>query len=355
MSRLYLRPLSFLHGAAAQDAIADGLTLPLAGGPLAFTAATLIEGSPGDSKAHLFNARALADSRDRQVAALLQHVTGTRPAFAGLGYERPLLMGIVNVTPDSFSDGGLYDTTEAAVSHAAALARDGADIVDVGGESTRPGSDAVEAEEERARVVPVVQKLKGLKAAISIDTRKSLVAAAAAEAGVTIFNDVSALTYDPDSLRVAAEKKLYVVLMHAPGEPRTMQDNPTYDDVVLEVYDYLSDRIAAAEAAGIPRERIAADPGIGFGKTLVHILTLMANLSIFHGLGVPLLVGASRKRFIGTARDGETPRDREPGSQAAAIAAVAQGVQILRVHDIAGTRQALRVWQGTMAGAEKPL
>ena len=166
---------------------------------------------------------------------------------------------------------------------------------------------------------------------------------------------MSALTYDRDSLRVAGENKLDIILMHAQGEPKTMQDNPTYDDVVLEVYDYLADRIAAAEAAGIPRARIAADPGIGFGKTLAHILTLMASLSIFHGLGVPLLVGASRKRFIGTARDGETARDREPGSHAAAIAAVAQGVQMLRVHDVAGTRQALKVWQGTTAGAEKPL
>ena len=355
MSRLYLRPLGLLYGAAAQDAIADGLALPLAGGPTAFSAAELIEGTAGDSKSLLLNARTLAESREPELAPVIEKISAPRASFAGLSYERPILMGIVNVTPDSFSDGGLYDTTEAAVSHAAALAKDGADIVDVGGESTRPGSDAVEVEEERARVVPVIQKLKGLKAAISVDTRKSLVARAAAEAGATIFNDVSALTYDPDSLRAAAEKKLGIILMHARGEPKTMQDNPTYDDVVLEVYDYLAARIAAAEAAGIPRARIAADPGIGFGKTLAHILALMANLSLFHGLGVPLLVGASRKRFIGTARDGETPRDREPGSHAAAIAAVAQGVQMLRVHDIAGTRQALRVWLGAMAGAEKPL
>ena len=355
MSRLYLRPLGLLYGNVAHDAVADGLALPLAGGAIAFSLAALIEGTPSNNKTRLFHAAALAESRDADLSELLGKVSAKRPHFAGLGYARPILMGIVNVTPDSFSDGGLYDTTEAAVRHAAALAKDGADIVDVGGESTRPGSDAVDVEEERARVVPVVQKLKGLKAAISVDTRKSVVARAAAEEGATIFNDVSALTYDKDSLRVAAEKDLDIILMHAQGEPKTMQDNPTYDDVVLEVYDYLADRIAAAEAAGIPRARIAADPGIGFGKTLAHILTLMTSLSIFHGLGVPLLVGASRKRFIGTARDGETARDREPGSHAAAITAVAQGVQMLRVHDIAGTRQALKVWQGTTAGAEKPL
>ena len=207
-------------------------------------------------------------------------------------------MGIVNVTPDSFSDGGLYDTTEGAIVHAAELAKDGADIVDVGGESTRPGSDAVEEGEELSRVIPVLEGLAGLHAAVSIDTRKASVARAAAKAGAKIFNDVSALTYDHESLAAAAETGLSVILMHAKGEPKTMQDDPRYDDVALEVYDYLAERIEAAEAAGIDRSRIAADPGIGFGKTLAHTLTLLANLSLLHGLGVPLLVGASRKRFI---------------------------------------------------------
>jgi dihydropteroate synthase len=259
-------------------------------------------------------------------------------------------MGIVNVTPDSFSDGGLYDSTDGAVTHAAELAAAGAAIVDVGGESTRPGSDAVAEADELARVLPVLDGLSGMHAAISIDTRKASVARAAAKRGATIFNDVSALSHDPDSLAAAAETGLAVILMHAKGEPKTMQHDPQYDDVVLEVYDYLRSRIDAAEKAGIARAKIAVDPGIGFGKTLAHNLLLLANLTILHGLGVPLLVGASRKRFISGLAGGDLPRDREAGSYAAALAAAAQGAQMLRVHDVAGTRQALAVWQGAITG-----
>jgi len=261
-------------------------------------------------------------------------------------------MGIVNVTPDSFSDGGLYDETEGAITHAAELASDGAAIVDIGGESTRPGSDPVEHDEELSRVLPVLEGLNGFQAVISIDTRKASVAKAAAKAGAKILNDVSALSYDPACLDVAAETGLDVVLMHAQGEPKTMQDNPSYDDVVLEVFDYLEARIEACEAAGIGRPRIAVDPGLGFGKTLAHNLALLANLSLFHGLGVPLLVGASRKRFIGGVGQGKDPKTRDPGSHAAAIASAAQGVQILRVHDVAGSRQALEVWRASMFGTE---
>lgn len=350
--KLYLRPVGILYGPAATAAVEDGLALPLAGGPLAFSAAVLVEGSAANSRRRLCTAQALTDSRDKELEKLLQRVTRPRPPFAGLDFERPLIMGIVNVTPDSFSDGGLYDTTEEAIAHAAGLASAGADIVDIGGESTRPGADAMDRAEELSRVAPVIRGLKGMRAVISVDTRKSDVAKAAAEAGAKILNDVSALTYDPDCLAVAAETGLSLVLMHAQGEPKTMQDNPTYDDVVLEVFDYLDARVEAAAAAGIGRERIAADPGLGFGKTLAHNLTLLANLSLLHGLGVPLLVGASRKRFIGGLGQEREPRSREPGSQAAAIAAAAQGAQILRVHDVAGSRQALWVWRAAMFGTE---
>ena len=352
MTKLYLRPIGFLYGATAETAVADGLALPLAGSAIAFTAAELIEGAPGSSKTRLFTARALAEAREAELTPLLERVTASRPPFAGFSLHRPLLMGIVNVTPDSFSDGGLYDTKDEAVTHAAGLVAAGADIVDIGGESTRPGSDTVDPQEELARVVPVIQALKGIKAAISIDTRKADVARAAAKAGAAILNDVSALTYDKDSLAVAAETGLGVILMHAKGAPKTMLDNPSYDDVLLEVFDYLAERIAAAEAGGIPRARIVADPGIGFGKSLAHNLALLAHMSLFHGLGVPLLVGASRKRFIGAFGREGAPREREPGSQAAALIACAQGAQMLRVHDIAGTRQALCVWRAGVGGAE---
>jgi dihydropteroate synthase len=350
--KLYLRPIGFLYGGTAAEAVAQGAALPLAGGVIAFTAAELIEGTPRAVKRRLVTAQDLARSRDADLDLVLKRVTAPRLPFAGFAFTRPLIMGIVNVTPDSFSDGGLYDTTEGAIVHAAELAKDGAEIVDVGGESTRPGSDAVEEGEELSRVIPVLEGLAGLHAAVSIDTRKASVARAAAKAGVKIFNDVSALSYDSESLAAAAETGLSVILMHAKGEPKTMQEDPRYDDVALEVYDYLALRIKAAEAAGIDRSRIAADPGIGFGKTLAHTLTLLANLSLLHGLGVPLLVGASRKRFISGVAGGETPQSREAGSFAVALVAAAQGAQILRVHDVAGTRQALSVWRASIAGKD---
>jgi dihydropteroate synthase len=351
-AKLYLRPIGFLYGGIAAEAVAEGAGLSLAGGAVAFTAAELIEGTPTSSERRLMAARELAQSHDADLAHLLRCITAPRPPFAGLAFTRPLITGIVNVTPDSFSDGGVYDTTEGAIVHAAELASAGADIVDVGGESTRPGSDAVEEDEELSRVLPVLEGLNGLHAAISIDTRKASVARAAAKTGATIFNDVSALTYDKGSLAAAAETGLSVILMHAKGEPKTMQDDPRYDDVVLEVYDYLAGRIAAAEAVGIPRSHIAADPGVGFGKTLAHTLELLANLSLLHGLGVPLLVGASRKRFISGVSGGETPQSREPGSFAVALVAAAQGAQILRVHDVAGTKQALSVWRASVEGKD---
>jgi dihydropteroate synthase len=350
--KLYLRPVGLLYGAAAEAAMAEKLALPLAGGPIGFAAAELIEGVPGKSKRRLLTAHALAETRDADLKTLLARVTAKRAPFAGLALDRPLIMGIVNVTPDSFSDGGLYDATEDAIAHAAELAAAGAAIVDIGGESTRPGSDPVEESEEAARVLPVIEGLTGLHAAISVDTRKAPVAREAVKRGATILNDVSALTYDPNCLQVAADTGLSLVLMHAKGEPKTMQDDPRYQDVVLEVFDYLEARIEAAVAVRIERSRIAADPGLGFGKTLAHNLALLAHTTLFHGLGVPLLIGASRKRFIQGVAGGAEPPSREPGSHAAAIAAAAQGAQILRVHDVAGTKQALGVWRASVLGTE---
>lgn len=350
--KLYLRALGFLYGAPAEAAIEDGLALPLAGGPIAFTSAVLIEGTSRASNRRLMTAAALKASSDPDLKGRLDLVTRLRPPFAGIDLARPVLMGIVNVTPDSFSDGGLYNETQGAVAHAAQLANDGAAIVDIGGESTRPGSDTVEVGEERDRVVPVLEGLKGAAAVLSIDTRKAEMARAAGSAGVKILNDVSALTYDPACLDVAVEMRLDLVLMHAQGDPKTMQDDPSYDDVALEVFDYLQERIETCVSAGIDPSRISADPGLGFGKTLEHNLSLLANISLFHGLGVPILVGASRKRFIVGLGQGKDPKSREPGSHAAAIAGACQGAQLFRVHDVAGTRQALSVWRAGLFGAE---
>ena len=279
-------------------------------------------------------------------AAILHRLTAPRAPFAGLAMNRPRLMGILNVTPDSFSDGGMFLGAGSAVDQARAMAL-GAEIIDIGGESTRPGAVEVPVAEEIARTAPVIRALRagGLTSAISIDTRKTRVAKAALEAGATIVNDVSAFDFDPTLGPLVAQTGTPVMLMHAQGVPATMQDNPLYGDVLLDVYDALAARLARAEALGIDRDRIVLDPGIGFGKTQAHNLSLLRGLSLFHGLGCPILLGTSRKRFIGSIGMASEPQDRAPGSIATALAGVAQGVQVLRVHDVAETRQALRLWQ----------
>lgn len=279
-------------------------------------------------------------------APVLHRLSAPREGFAGLAMDRPRLMGILNVTPDSFSDGGRFLGEAAAVTQARAMA-EVAEIIDIGGESTRPGAAEVPVAEEIARTVPVIRALRagGLTAPVSIDTRKAPVAEAALQAGATLVNDVSAFDFDPALGPLVAASRAPVILMHAQGVPATMQDNPLYGDVLLDVYDALAARLARAEALGIDRERIVLDPGIGFGKTQGHNLTLLRGLSLFHGLGCPILLGTSRKRFIGAIGRADAAQDRAPGSIATALAGVAQGVQIIRVHDVAETRQALRLWQ----------
>lgn len=286
-----------------------------------------------------------AHGLSRDVARVLDDLAGAREGFAGLSLEEPVIMGIINVTPDSFSDGGDRFGADQAIAAGLSMWREGAEILDVGGESTRPGADPVGEAEELRRVVPVVRGLVEAGARVSIDSRHARVVEAALEAGASIVNDVTALTGDPESAAVVAEAGVPVVLMHMRGEPRSMQRDPRYHDVALDIYDYLSDRIAAAETAGTPRERIAVDPGIGFGKTVGHNLELLRNLAVFHGLGCPLLLGASRKSFIGKLSKEEAPKRRLPGSIAAVIAGAARGCQMFRVHDVAETRQALAVWQ----------
>jgi dihydropteroate synthase len=252
------------------------------------------------------------------------------------------LMGVVNVTPDSFSDGGLFLEPEAAIAHGEQLVRDGAEILDVGGESTRPGAEEVGAAEELARTEPAVADLAGLGHTVSIDTSKAAVARAALDAGAEIVNDVTALRGDPQMAALCAERDATVVLMHMPGNPRTMQAEARYRDVVDEVGAFLSGRIEEAIEAGIAEERIWLDPGIGFGKTVEHNLELLRRLGELRDLGRPLVIGASRKSFIGKI-DGSAVDDRIGGSIATATLAAAGGADVLRIHDVAETAQALRV------------
>ena len=266
-----------------------------------------------------------------------------------LRLDRPRVMGIVNVTPDSFSDGGAHFDAGAAIAHGLALAAEGADILDVGGESTRPGAQAVSVEEELRRTIPVVEALsRQLAIPVGIDTSKPEVMRAAVAAGAGMINDVFALRRE-GALDAAAALGVPVVLMHMQGEPRGMQANPEYDDVVGEVHRFLAERVFAAEMAGIPRKRIVVDPGFGFGKTREHNLQLLAQLQRFTELGVPVLAGLSRKKTIGELTGRDDPRDRVHGSVAAHLVAAQRGAMLLRVHDVAATVDALKVWQAVAA------
>lgn len=327
---------------AQTDAARPDHALTLAGGWCWFTHAEVLV--HGGSDGLIPAAEIPAGVRDR--------LTTPRAPLLGLAMDAPRLMGILNVTPDSFSDGGRFDRPEAALAQARALADAGADILDIGGESTRPGSDEVPVTEEIARTAPVIAALRaeGVGIPVSIDTRKAPVAEAALAGGAGMINDVAALTFDPRMAELAAATGADLCLMHFKGEPKTMQVAPSYGDATLEVYAFLEERIAAAEAAGIPRHRICVDPGIGFGKTIAHNLTLIRNLSVFHGLGCPILLGVSRKRFIGSIAGLADAAGRDPGTQAILLAGAAQGVQIHRIHDVAGAAQALALWRAVTEG-----
>ncbi|MFO8125208.1 dihydropteroate synthase [Yoonia sp.] len=307
-------------------------SFPLAGGLCWFDTVAVHERGGG---VHAIPAGEVPDD-------VLGNLTCARPPVAGVAMTDPRIMGILNVTPDSFSDGGQFDAPERALDHALAMQNEGADIIDVGGESTRPGAAEVPIAEEIARTAPIIAAIRARSdVPISIDTRKAQVATAALEAGATLINDVAAFTFDPKLADVAAKAKVPVCLMHAKGTPETMQNDPSYEDVLLDVYDFLSSRVDAVVASGVPRDQVVVDPGIGFGKTLEHNLSLLRGIAMFHGLGCPILLGASRKRFIGTIGGGKDASDRVSGSVAIALFAARRGVQILRVHDIFATKQAL--------------
>ena len=349
--RTLLRPTGFVDSPFGHD----GKVARLAGGLNWFASVELIH---EDGRRELVPVEGIEDRIDEAMAADWARITGPRsPLQMGertIRLDQPQVMGIVNATPDSFSDGGAYADAAAAAEAGAVMASQGAAIIDVGGESTRPGASEVWEGDEIERVLPVITQLATGGTAVSIDTRKSGVMSAAIGAGAGLVNDVSALTWDPLSAGVVAAAGVPVVLMHHQGDPTTMQDAPRYDDVLAEVYLWLEERVEAALAVGIKREKILVDSGIGFGKTVAHNLELMNGLALFHGLGCPIVIGASRKRMIG-ALSGEAPADqRLPGSLALALKAVEQGVQVVRVHDVPETVQALKVWRGLRDAALTP-
>ncbi|NUT01270.1 MAG: dihydropteroate synthase [Sphingomonas sp.] len=355
VERTLIRPTGFVDAPFGHD----GKVARLAGGMTFFAAVELltIEGHRRVS-AELLPVEGLENRFDEALASQWSRLTGARqPLQLGdrtIRLDQPQVMGILNVTPDSFSDGGRFADPAIAVEAGVRMAGEGAAILDVGGESTRPGAQQVWAQDEIERIRPVVERLSSSGSAVSIDTRKSEVMTAALQAGARLVNDVSALTFDPRSAEVVTAANVPVVLMHHLGSPETMQQDPRYEDVLVEVYLWLEQRIAAAEASGMDRSHILIDPGFGFGKTVAHNLELMNGLALFHSLGCPIVIGASRKRTIGALAN-EAPADqRLPGSLAFAVKAAEQGAQIVRVHDVGETVQALRVWRGLRDQALTP-
>jgi dihydropteroate synthase len=350
--RVYLRPTAYVDAPFGLD----GRVARLAGGLSWFSAVEAVT-LDGTELVPVESIEAALDRLGEEARLVWRNLTGSRPPLTlgarTIRLDQPQVVGILNVTPDSFSDGGAHADDPAGAGHAMAAA--GAAIVDVGGESTRPGAQPVWEGDEIERVLPVVQRLAGSGTAVSIDTRKAAVMEAALGAGAAMVNDVSGLTWDPRSAEVVAKTACPIVLMHHQGTPETMQQAPRYDrPVLLEIYDWLEERIAAAVAAGIERGRIVVDPGIGFGKNVQHNLQIINGLVLLHGLGCPIMLGASRKRTIGALSNEAPPDRRLAGSLALALKGVEQGVQLLRVHDVPETVQALKVWRGLRDQALTP-
>ena len=355
MTRTLLRPTAFIDSPFGHDR----KVARLAGGMTWFAAVELIatDGHRRTST-ELVPVEGIESRFDDDMAAQWDALIASRPPLhigdRTIRLDQPQVMGIVNATPDSFSDGGQFPDGVAAAEAGAGMAADGAAIVDVGGESTRPGARSIWEGDEIDRVAPVIRQLAAAGTAVSCDTRKADVMTAAVEAGARMINDVSALTYDARSAGVAASLNVPVVLMHHRGAPEVMQDDPRYDDVLVEVYLWIEKRIGAAVEAGVRRQHILVDPGFGFGKNVGHNLELMNGLALFHSLGCPLVVGASRKRTIGALSNEARADKRLAGSIAFAMKAVEQGAQILRVHDVFETVQALRIWRGLRDQALTP-
>ena len=354
-SSFYVRPVGFVSGAVAESTVA----FPYRASGRFFTGFVLYVRRPsgdvvsgyisGDTVPKIestVNADAAASINGQLDNLAHAHEPILLRGGSALPFTRPLVMGVLNVTPDSFSDGGQFSDVETAVRHARAMVAEGADVIDAGGESTRPGATPVWEGEEAERVVPVIEALADDGVILSVDSRNAFVMERALAAGAHIVNDVSALSHDPDSLPLMAKKDVPVVLMHAQGDPRTMQDDPSYDHVMLDVYDYLKDRISVCEQAGISRSKIIVDPGIGFGKRVVQDnMALINGLLLFQTLGCPVLLGASRKRFIGAITGVEQADNRMAGSLAVAVQGAFLGSDILRVHDVQETAEALKMVQ----------
>lgn len=351
--KTYLRPTGFVESPQRHD----GESLRLAGTMIWFSQIEYIQRDATSTQRRLVSVSgwdaftaSLSDTDRERCALLLENIAAPRAALQmgarTIRLDQPHVMGIINATPDSFSDGGKIFDADVAADAAFKMSSAGAAIIDVGGESTRPGAALIWEGEELGRVEPLIRKLAGAGTAISIDTRKASVMEGAIKAGATMINDISALLYDDRALEVAQASNVPVVLMHAPSQSSDPHKDGVYDDVVCDVFDWLEQRVLVVEAAGISRDRILVDPGIGFGKSLSENLSIINNLSMYHALGCTILFGASRKRLIGALSNEAAADERLGGSIFLAMKAVEQGAQIVRVHDAAETVQAIQVWRG---------
>ncbi|MDO8605243.1 MAG: dihydropteroate synthase [Phaeospirillum sp.] len=358
LRRLYVLPSGLVWGEQAAAAIISGNGWPIAEGWAAFTTLGVIlrlEDGARLAAAPFAEVVEWAEGEGpeiaRHVGATVQRIGNRRRPWGGLVLDQPAIMGIVNVTPDSFSDGGEVFAPDAAIARGLAMIEAGATIIDVGGESTRPGADPVSVEAEEARVLPVIRALAARGVCVSIDTRHARVMESGVAAGARIINDVTALAGDPQAMAVAARSGADLCLMHMQGDdPRTMQAGPSYACAPLDVHDGLAGRVAACEAAGIDRSRICIDPGIGFGKTPEHNAQILGSLALLHGLGLPILLGVSRKSFVAALSRGEPAKLRFPGTLAAELTGLDAGVQVLRVHDVPETVQAVHIWRAMRTG-----
>lgn len=357
-SMLYLRPLGLVYGSVASQVVISSNGFLLAGGKIAYTLCEIIQpgGSMGYGATRVCSIQEVVSWSKKEgedvskcVDDYLDAISAPRKLFSNFPKvfkekNTPKIMGIVNITPDSFSDGGKYLAFEDALSHSISLLDHGADIIDVGGESTRPGAEIVDEDEEIKRTIPLIKELSNRGVITSIDSRKSKVMSAALAAGAKIVNDVSALTFDQESIEIVKRKGVPVILMHMQGNPKTMQQSPKYACAPLDIFDYLKERIQCCNNHGIGKSQIIIDPGIGFGKTAEHNIEILNYLTLFHGLGCCVLVGFSRKRFISQVCREVAEEERLAGSLSAALISLNQGVQFLRVHDVFETKQAISVW-----------
>ncbi|MCC3862192.1 dihydropteroate synthase [Pseudemcibacter aquimaris] len=330
----------------------DDVSMEILGSDLRCFAVRIITKSAGEISSETIPVNSLGvylstldDDKKAKLWTLIDNIAAKRSNILNLDFQDTIIQGVLNVTPDSFSDGGKFADPNSAIKQAQEMIDAGCDILDIGGESTKPGAEPVSIDEELNRVIPVIQKISDLKINVSIDSRNADVMEAAVKEGAHIINDVSAIEHDPKAIEVLKETDVPVILMHAQGTPENMQDNPNYQNAVLEIYDYLESRIEFCVANGIDKNRIIIDPGIGFGKTVDHNIELIKHVAIFHGLGVPILIGVSRKSFIGKISGEEIAANRLPGSLSAAQYCVQNGVQVVRVHDVPETVQAISVFK----------